>query len=60
MSAVFAPGAAAVDDETGVGIVARGAVLGIDVGAEGLRAADFFTAFLGAARFFAAFFTDFL
>ena len=61
MSAVFAPGAAAVDEETGVVIVVgRGAVLGIDIGAEGLRAADFFTAFLGAARFFAAFFTDFL
>jgi hypothetical protein len=61
LSAVFAPGAAAVDEETGVGIVAgRAAVLGIDIGAEALRAADLFTAFLGAARFFAAFFTDFL
>jgi hypothetical protein len=59
LSAVFAPGAAAVD-ETEAGIVAgRGAVLGIDIGAEGLRAADFFTAFLGAARFFAAFSADF-
>jgi hypothetical protein len=41
-------------------VAGRGAVLGIDIGAAGLRAADFFTAFLGAARFFAAFLPDFL